>query len=520
MKPLFYILRKSIKNGLLELKRKPARLITYILFILLMSLGLILGGKNNGEQKVLDPALYETIIAAFMLLFTAPDLYSSINRGATFFRGADINLVFTTPVRPQKILIYGFIKQIYASFIAVIFIIFQGPTLYRFSNIKSYGIIVIMLGLFTMLFFNSILKILLYSIASKHEKYKVLLRNIFKALGGALVAAYFLELYAARSPGGAIVKLLSSPIIPYIPVYGWVREFIMASMNGISALSFVFLALVILVGLLCCYIIYSMDLDYYEDVLASTELKETAIAASRRGERVIMQTGKKPRVRKVEYTRKGSFASAIFWRQILEYKKTGFGLITVGSVFYGVIAITAGLFSPEKDLAIILGIMIYLQLLFTFASRWQKDLSNPYIYMLPDHSFKKVIYSTAVDNMKNLVDGAIAFGIAGLLFKSSLLLILVNIIAFASVGSLFIYGGILTRRILGNGDNLVLTSMMRFGILMLIVLPGIIIFAVLYALFNSFTGILLAYAVLIIYNLLFSSLIVFLGKGVFENIEL
>ena len=95
---------------------------------------------------------------------------------------------------------------------------------------------------------------------------------------------------------------------------------------------------------------------------------------------------------------------------------------------------------------IILGGMIYLQLIFTFTSKWQKDLSNPYIYMLPDHAFKKVIYATAVDNFKNLIDGTIVFVITGILFKSSLLLIILNIIAFVSIGSLFIYGGILTRR--------------------------------------------------------------------------
>ncbi|MBZ9606623.1 putative ABC exporter domain-containing protein [Clostridium estertheticum] len=516
MKPLFYIIKKSIRNFLLELKRKPTKLIGYIIVLILLSLTFIFGSSNSSEQKILDPALYTTIVGIIILLFTAPDLYSSINNGATFFRGADINLVFTSPTSPQKVLVYGFLKQIYTSFIAVFFVSFQGPNLYSFSNIKPYGIIVIIFGLFIMLIFNSILKILLYSIASKCEKNKIMLRNTFKFLGVSLIIAYFVELYITRSPAKAIMSLLNSPAIAYIPVYGWIKSIIMSSMNGIHPIFFVYIALIVASGGLFSYLIYSMELDYYEDVLASTELKETAISATRRGERVFVQTGKKTKVRKVQYTKKGKFASAIFWRQILEYKKTGFALINVVSVIYAVIAISAGLFSPIKDLKIVLGGMIYLQLFFTFASKWQRDLSNPYIYILPAHAFKKVIYATVVDNLKNLIDGTIVFAITGILFKSSIILILLNIIAFVSIGSLFIYGGILTRRILGSGNNIVFTSLIRIAILLLILSPGIVLLIALY----SSKGMLIAYTTFISYNLIFSNLIVFLGKGVFENIEL
>ncbi|MGH4139015.1 putative ABC exporter domain-containing protein [Clostridium sp.] len=516
MKPLIYILKKSVKNRLLELKRKPAKIIGYVIIFILLSITLIFNGGTKGKQKILDPALYNAIVGVVIILFTAPDLYSSINNGATFFRGADINLVFTSPVSPQKVLIYGFIKQIYTSFIAVFFVLFQGPTLYRFSNIKSYGVIVAVLGLFLMLIFNSVLKILLYSVASKNKKNKLLLKSTFKILGAAAVIAYFIELYITKSPSKAIITTLNIPAISYIPVYGWVRSIIMSSMTGIGPTFFVYIALIMAFGALCSYIVYSIKLDYYEDVLASTQLKETAISATRNGEKIFMQTGKKTRVRKVLYNRKGKFASAILWRQILEYKKTGFAFINIGSIMYTIIAITAGFFSPLKDLRLILGGMIYLQLIFTFASKWQKDLSNPYIYMLPDHAFKKVIYATAVDNFKNFIDGTIVFVITGLLFKSSILLIFLNIIAFVSIGSLFIYGGILTRRILGSGKNLVFTAFIRMAILILILAPGIVLLA---ALYNS-VGMLIAYITFIGYNLIFSSLILFLGKGVFENIEL
>lgn len=520
MKPLLYIIRKSIKNWLLELKHQPAKLVLYTVCLVSLCLVFFINKDVSRSKSILNPMLYSTIVGCVILLFTAPDMYSSTNKGATFFRGADINLIFTAPISPQKVLIYGFIKQIYTSFLAVFFILFQGYTLSQFSNIRPYGILVIVFGLFIMLMFTSILKILIYSIASKSIKNKIMLRNVFKILGLIIIIAYFIELYVTRSPGKAIVSMLNNPVIPYIPVYGWIREIIMASMNGISIMFFIYTILIIALGAICCYIIYFMKLDYYEDALASTEYKETAIAASRNGEAISMKSGKNPRVRKVKYTRKGRFASAIFWRQILEYKKTGFGLINIGSVLYAVIAISAGLFSPIKNLAIILGGMIYLQLIFNFANKWRKDLTNQYIYMLPDHSFKKIIYVTIVDNFKNLIDGTIVFVITGVLFKSSIILILLNIVAFVSVGSLFIYGGILTKRLLGGGDNIITTGFMRIMILIGIVTPAIVIFTALYSSSSSFVGVVVAYTSFMAYNLIFSALIIFLGRGVFDNIEL
>ena len=515
MKPLIYILRKSIKNWLLQLKRKPVNLIAYIIFLILISLSLIFNKADNSKLKILEPELYNTIVGVLILVFTVPDLYSSINKGANFFRGADINLVFTSPTSPQKVLIYGFLKQIGSTFLGVFFILFQGPMLYRYSNIESYGIIVIMFGLFIMLIFNSILKILLYSIASNSKKDEYILKNIFKVLGIVIVAAYFIELYITRAPFKAITTLLNSSVISYIPVYGWIRAIMLTSMNGISVMFFVYTILIIAIGAICCYIIYFKELDFYEDVIASTELKETAIASTRTGETVFLRTGKKPKIRKVVYNKRGKLASAIFWRQILECKKTGFALINIGSVIYAIIAITAGLFSPVKELTIILGGMVYLLLIFSFTNKWQKDLSNPYIFMIPDYAFKKVIYSTVVDNIKNIVDGSIVFVITGMFFKSSPILIFINIIAFGSIGSLFIYGGVLTRKLLGGSNNLVFTAMMRMLILVLIIAPGIVLLITLY----SSNGI-IAYAVFIAYNLLFSGLIIFLGKGVFESIEL
>jgi hypothetical protein len=361
---------------------------------------------------------------------------------------------------------------------------------------------------------------LLYVIGSKSEENRSLIKNIFKVLGFIIVIIYFAILFQVKSPGKAVSVMLSNEYIKFIPIYGWIREILMMTIRGISSLALVYTILTMATIGIGIFILYSMDLDYYEDVLSAAEKKEEAITASRRGERVNFRAGKKPLTRKVQYTKKGKAATAIFYRHILEYRKTGFGFINIASVIYAVLAISVGLFFPVKDIKIVLGFTIYLLFIFSFAGKWQQELTKPYIFLIPDSAFKKVIYSTAVDNIKNLVDGSIVFIITGIMFKSSVISIILSIAAYVSIGALFVYGGVLSQRLIGKGENLILSAFLKMGLLLLAVAPGIVVFIVLSTVFASTFGNIVSYLVLIGYNLIVSSVIILLGKGIFENIEL
>jgi hypothetical protein len=520
MKPLFFIIKKSIKNGLIELKRKPGKLVVYILFLAFLTITIISSGKSTTAKSVLNTDIYGNIVTGIMLLFTVPDIMASINNGGTFFRGADINLVFTSPVKPQNVLVYGFVKQMGNVFMSLFFLLFQAPNLLRFSNVKAYGIAIIVSGIFLMLLMNSVFKILIYSAASKSERSRAFIKNIFKSLGVIFVLIYFFNLYMIKSPGKAITVMLNSKVIKYIPIYGWIREILMTAISGISSTTYIYFILIVLSIGICVYVLYSMKLDYYEDVISSAETREEAIAATRRGERVNVKNGMKTLTRKVEYVKKGREASAIFYRHIHEYRKTGFGFINIASLIYAVLAISIGMFMPIKDLRVVLGFTIYLMFIFTFTSKWQQELTKPYIYLIPDTAFRKVIYSTVIDNIKNLVDGSILFVITGIIFKSSLMSIVFNILAYVSIGALFVYGGILARRIVGNTNSIVLSAFLRMGLLLIVVAPGLIIFAVLSTISSNVFGEYISYLVLIGYNLIASSLIIILARGIFENIEL
>lgn len=518
MRPLIYIIRKSAKNKLVELKRKPAQLIAYLIFILLIALPLITNHKSISQ--VIDPNVYGAAATCLILLFTVPDILSSLNKGSTFFRGADVNLVFTAPLSPQSVLIYGFIKQMYTIGISFIFILLQIPNLLRFSNIKFYGAFIIIGGFFILVLINSVIKVLLYSIISKKEIYRRRANNIFKLLGLFFICLYFMEMFILKSPVAAIMVIINSSVIKYVPIYGWIRELLMAAINGANYFTLIYVVLTISVMLVCIYSLYTLETDYYEDVLQATEKREEAFIALRnRGKGAYKSaTVTLGGVKKVEYKHRGEGATAIFYRQILEAKKTGFGFISMMTIAYAIIGVSVGLFMPSelRDLRVVLGFGGYLLLIFSMAGRWQFELSRHYIYLIPASTVEKVIYSTLMDNIKNIMDGSVLFIIPGILFKTDPIIIFLCILAYSSLGAIMIYGGLLTKRFLGNAENVVMSSLMRMGILILIIIPGSIGFITLSIMFKNYTP----YFIFILYNLIFSGIILLLSKGIFENIEL
>lgn len=519
MKPLFYIMFKSIKNGILELKKKPGKLVMYILFIFLLGFSFLGVGKGNKDTNFIGNDIYGCMVTGLILLFTVPDIMASFDKGATFFRGADINFVFTAPIKPQNILIYGFVKQMYAIFISLFFLLFQVPNLYRFFDVKSYAIFVIIIGLCLLLIANSIIKLILYSIISKNSKAKNMIIAAFKGFGILVIIFYFACLYIFRSPLKALMYILNNKAIEYIPVYGWVRTILMSAVNGTGSLTIVFILLTMAFIILCFYALYRIDMDYYEDVLTATEVKESTISKARTGQRTYGIKSKR-KVKSVKYTKKGSGASAIFFRHFLECSKTGFGLISTMSIIYFIAAITVGVFCPPQDLRLILGFSAYLLMIFSFAGKWQKELSTPYVYLIPDSAFKKVIYSTAMDNIKNLVDGCFIFIPIGFLFKSNPITILLSILGYVSIGCLFVYGGLLIQRMTGSSNNMVFVSILKMLLLILIIAPGVILMTVFSLKYPSSLGQYASYLIFITYNLFFSSIIILLSKGIFENIEL
>ena len=57
------------------------------------------------------------------------------------FRKSDVNFIFTSPVKPQKAIVYACIKNMGQLLIFIVMIAFNSATLVRFFNLKNTGLV-------------------------------------------------------------------------------------------------------------------------------------------------------------------------------------------------------------------------------------------------------------------------------------------------------------------------------------------------------------------------------------------
>jgi len=520
MKPLFYIFRKTIKNHIKGLKKKPGILILYIfIFALLvfMIVSTLLLPQKSSVKGSID--LYGAIVTGAILGVVWFGVKNGIENGSSFFRLSDVNLVFTAPIAPTRVLIYGFIKQLYTTLFLGFFLLFQIPNLRNFLPITGSGILVIFLALFLLFFTMSILGLVTYSITSKSNERRSIAKKITNSLMAILGLILMYNIFIYKDFPKAAISLLNNKFFVYIPIIGWLKSILMAAVNGITYLFYINIFLCIAFIILMIYALCKMNADYYEDVLAATDRVEEMVAMKKSGKGNINYGRKK--FRKIKSGNIGSGASAIFFRQLLEYKKSGVPFIDKMTFIMLGIGIVSRYIFPGGSMNTILYFSVYVLFFFTIQGKWGQELSKPFIYLIPYPSMSKVFYATLADLIKYTVDGLVLFITCGIIFKSGGIVAILCALSYASFGAIYTYGDVLSRRILGATHSKNLEIFVKMGITLLVVLPGIIGSVILLIGSDNNPSLqYVAYIVLICYNLLASFLIILLSKGIFESLEM
>ena len=152
MRSIFYLLRTILKNMLRQLLRKPAQLIAYLVFSGLMVFSALNSGGERGEggQAMLAAAApyFFAIVFALFLFISFLTINKGLKQGSTFFSMSDVNFMFTSPIRPQTVLIYGMIRQLGLSLLMTLFMCFQIPNLINFFGLDAMGIFAVLSGWF------------------------------------------------------------------------------------------------------------------------------------------------------------------------------------------------------------------------------------------------------------------------------------------------------------------------------------------------------------------------------------
>ncbi|GAA0731552.1 putative ABC exporter domain-containing protein [Clostridium oceanicum] len=518
MKPLFYIIRKSIKNYIKNLRYNKGALVVFIFYAFLFGYAVIssIFGPPPKTSGFISKEMYSIIIGGIILGFLFLNLKSALKNGSSSFRMADVNLVFTGPISARKVLTYGFLKDMKGVLLLLLIVAFQIPTMRRVFPMKSYGLWVLFIGLFIYIFSLSIINMFLYSVACKSTKHKKVVEKVINSIMGLLVLILLYGVYKGGSLKNGLSFVFNNHYYTYIPYVGWIQGFFNAAINGIDLTFTIYLCLIVIFVAAILLLLYKTELDFYEDVLSGTEYLESSLKAAKEGKNIMFSPKK---VRKVKNQYKGQGAKAIFHRQLLEYKKVGILFVNKVTLFMVIVGVGFCFISKSNNINVLLMFMAYMLLFSTPQGKWNEELKKPYIYLMPEESWSKLFYSTLADNIKNFVNGVALFLTVGIIFKTNPIVILLCILSYTSIGAIYIYGNVLSKRLFGMYSK-TLGSLLSFLIVILIISPGIAGFLIIYYVYKYvYIMKLLSYAVLIVYNLIVSAILLVCSKGIFEKTE-
>lgn len=522
MNSLIFLLVKSVKNSILEIFRKPAKLIIWALTIVgVVGIFVLSIYTRQHSEDALDLVWLQGIFFMLIFLFVVLAVKKGLSNGDVIFNMNDVNLLFVSPVSSRAILMYGIVRMAKTALLAGFFILFQSNSLSAGFGIGVDSVFLILLGFIIAVSTLQILSLLIYSLTNGKPARKKVVWLIFSAILVPLIITIGTQLATAGDLLTALENVLRSPIAAWTPVAGWASKGIVALISGNIGDGFLFFGLILFTGAALILYIALSNPDYYEDVLVATE---TAFERKRSiSEGQINTEASSAKKVKITGTGVGGFgSSAIFYKHIREsFRANLLGLWGVQSILTvsGAVIVSLFLRGDEGGVLLLLQILMWAQIFLIGTGRGLKELYSHYIYLIPESSFSKIVWSNLEIVFKVLVESFIIFGVAGAIMGESILLIAVSISVYTLFSLLLLGINYLSLRWTGADISMGLLMFIYILGVIVIMLPGLIAAIVIGSIVEGI-GLLIGLAILAAWELIAALTCFAMSKGILHNCDI
>lgn len=534
MKPLKFVLTRTVKNAVLDTFRRPAKLITYTVVAVLIFLSAILnlsGRAVTVENGYLDKRYLDGIYMVLLSMIGIPLMLNGLKSGTTFFSMSDVNMMFVSPIKPKRILVYGLAKNAAMVFLVIICYLTYGKIAMMTFNISGFQAMMLIVGLAVFLALVQVYTLVIYSTSNGNSKrigiikffvYACLIAMVLIVSGYVLINGVNLE---------NICRALSLRVLEFIPVIGWVKGAIFSINNGDLIMSAIYLGLLGISVAICCVVFFFRDVDYYEDVLKNTETTYELRRSMKEGKVSLMDKRGKTKLHGVGINH-GHGASAFFFKHMREAsRRSRMIFINIQSfVIIGVAILSALLMknfsmssgthimSYKLTMASSCMLCIYIQFFMNAYADWNKELEKPYIYIVPASPLAKLICASSLGIIKPIIDGFLAFMLTGLIIGADPLTSVICSLLYGSFGFVFTTTNIITDRLLDNVKSRGILVMLYVLIIAIQTLPSIVL-AVIMLVFVRFSNLALLAVPVIVWNVVTSIIVYIACKNILHNMN-
>lgn len=471
-----FLIARKIKNRIKEALHRPSEIIVGILLFAVIIFTAITGNAQGQESVLRDTQeLYAIILALYALVFVLTAKNGFVN-GASMFSMADVNLIFPSARSPMRVLTYGLFSQLGRSLMLGVFILYQYGWAHNAYGV-SYGfLLAVVLGYALTVFLSQMLAMLIYSLTSGDDRRNKALKAVFYAVIAVFVlyaayAGYQSENFLSGAVDGA-----NTLVMKFFPIAGFVQLGVIGFSQGNYVKILIALACTAAFIMLYFVLIRVIHADYYEDVLKATEVSFSAITARKEGKAV--ETA--PRNVKVGKTGfgKGEGASVIYQKHKIENRRGKVAFLDATTLLFAAITLVFAFVTKEALSAFVFS--IYMSVFTVGTGRWAKELSLPYVYMIPEKPFVKLVNMLKEQIPSFVIEALITFlPMCFFAYDCTPIEASGYAIAKISFGFLFVSLNLLFQRIFGNGGSKALQITLYFLLAMVFSVPFIAVWIVL-----------------------------------------
>lgn len=468
MRALLYMSKRNLINRLRQIMRKPISLVLAIIltayFAFLIGVGVVSLVQADFQSSY-----------GYLAALTLWTFYSFFSNFATYakrkgiiFKPSHTHFIFTAPIHPKLILLYGAVYNFMMTLLVSAAFVTAGILGFHLPIWKIVLLFLVLFVLETIL--EGSIIVFLYANERLSEKMVTMLaRTIYILLIG--ITLFGVWYFKAKGLSlNSMKQLIDYPALQMLPVAGWniaVFRLILLGPTKLNVICSVLYAVSVLVMALIA-VKMKCDGGYYEDAAKFADDYAQMKARSKNGE-MVMTVGGRKKFKKASMNYKASGAKAVFYRQLLEYKKEKWFIFSYMTVFCIAADIAAIKFFKVPNIGeksfILLGIALYLVLLTGgYMGKWDKELKNPYLYLIPDSPAKKMWYATVMEHVKAAVDGAILVFPIGIAWNIKVFQMISIWMIYIIMQAVKLYGKVLIDSMLGSAIGETAKQIIRMAV--------------------------------------------------------
>lgn len=493
MKALFYLLSRIYKNTLLQAIKKPATLIAYAIFILLIGINPIIILISGETREVTEGSLQFFSLMTLLIvgITVLPSLYSAVNKVTLPLRAADVNFLFTAPVRPSQILIYAQIIQSVTSLVVALLMLLQGPLLMQYMGVGFGSVVLFVLVWGAVLVSAGPVYMAIFAVGNRFPRVKLFMRICFFVYVGIIAVWIGSGIYSSGELIKGAADIVDSKAFGYLPLIGWYKALFVAVINGVTTDTIIIMVLVLITSIAGAVVMVKLaDTSFYEEAIKTSEKIERIKAAQQAGDTSFRAAfGLKHRkVKQVAFSFKECGARTVRQKLLLEQKKRSRFFLDLKSLLcIGASVGVAYLINMDGDIenrsTILLAALIanaYAVLLFSMRNN-RNELTNHYIYLIPDSIYSKLMAISFIPGLKYLLDATVSVLAVAVIFRVIGFEIILVPLVITVFGMQQHFVELILESYLGRIGTVVLRTYIKIFVSMLSILPGVIVVVILLA---------------------------------------